>query len=138
MNDDDDYIEKVDGNYYLGSYSLADDILLLDTTISMHDFTTKRYSEIMIYFYTYRMVRTRCIPVIDILQLVICNNVYTVILKTFWIRIIQRIWKRVYALRKKVIKLRKSLPCLTHFSFTGKYLVNATYLPGLYGMLQGI
>ena len=48
---------------------------------------------------------------IDILRVIIGpNNEYLTIIKTFWLRIIQRTWKNIYKLRKqKINKLSKTI-----------------------------
>ena len=57
------------------------------------------------------------------------------ILKTFWIKLIQRTWKKIYKQRCNIIALRK-LPN-SHFykERTGKWPSNCINLPSLYGML---
>jgi len=56
--------------------------------------------------------------------------------KTFWIRIIQRAWKSVYAERRRIIQMIENNPSLlfkrqTHVNFN-------TRMPSLYGMLKGV
>jgi hypothetical protein len=58
-----------------------------------------------------------------------------IILKTFWIRLVQRTWKRVYRERRRVIQLRCSRQCHRHVELTGRYIEGAQYLPELRGML---
>ena len=43
------------------------------------------------------------------------------LIKTHWIRIIQRIWKRIYAERMRLLLLRGSLMAQRRFELTGKY-----------------
>jgi len=57
------------------------------------------------------------------------------ILKTFWIRIVQRAWKRVFAERTRIISLRKTINALKTREIYGKWPDVCCYLPGLYGML---
>ena len=59
-----------------------------------------------------------------------------VVLKTFWIRLVQRTWKRVYRERRRVVQLRCSRQCQRHVELTGRYIEGAQYLPGLCGMLS--
>ena len=54
------------------------------------------------------------------------------ILKTFWIRIIQRAWKRVYKKHKQYLANCKNL---FHRETFGKF---PTRLPGLYGLLSSL
>ncbi len=57
------------------------------------------------------------------------------ILKTFWIRIIQRKWKKVFMQRKSIISERCSLFNLSNKELTGKWNTHCSNLPGLKGML---
>ena len=57
----------------------------------------------------------------------------TLILNTFWIRIIQRAWKRVYVERMRRLKLRGSLKAQRQFELSGKYGI--TTCSGLRGLL---
>jgi len=64
------------------------------------------------------------------------NNEYIAILKTFWIRLVQRTWKRVFNERHIVILKRKSPVSLNYRVIHGKWPNNCNYLPSLYGMLK--
>jgi len=64
------------------------------------------------------------------------NNEYIAILKTFWIRLIQRTWKRVFVERKNVILKRKLLSSLKYRQLHGTWPKSCNYLPSLYGMLK--
>jgi hypothetical protein len=57
------------------------------------------------------------------------------IIKTFWIKIIQRTWKNIISERKKIIKLRCNLKSIKHREINGKWPNNCLYLPSLKGML---
>ena len=74
-------------------------------------------------------------PKVDIFQLYITHQTYNVVLKTYWIRLIQRHWKNTY--RKKMDLLRSCGYSMNHqylFSINGKY--PCSKLPGLKGMLS--
>lgn len=58
---------------------------------------------------------------------------YVAILKTFWIRIIQRTWKKVFRQRQIIISKFKHPDNLNYMRLTGKSLY---CVPGLKGMLQ--
>lgn len=58
------------------------------------------------------------------------------ILKTFWIRIIQRKWKKILIDRKEKLELRKQLKSLYYRETTGKWPPICLYLPSLKGMLS--
>lgn len=57
------------------------------------------------------------------------------ILKTFWIRIIQRAWKRVYLQRMAINSRRMNIESLQHRMLTGRWPDNCLRMPGLYGLL---
>ena len=58
------------------------------------------------------------------------------ILQTFWIKIIQRTWKKIYKKRCIVIALRKSPISLFYKERYGKWSDNCLYLPSLQGLLS--
>ena len=60
----------------------------------------------------------------------------TVILKTFWIRIIQRIWKRVFRERQDVLLKRRTLQNIRYFELHGRHLPTLHVLPTLHGMIK--
>jgi len=119
-----DYSEKIDRQHYLGCYRVdnyKEDVNLI------FDFSVKN-----IY---YKRLYRRNYNSIEIMQLVIIDNLYTVVLKTYWLRLIQRVWKKVFIRRQNVIKLRKTINCQKYFEYKGKYSSGANYLPGLKGMM---
>ncbi len=59
------------------------------------------------------------------------------ILKTFWIRIIQRTWKKIYSQRKDILRKRCCPGAISTFQLTGKWPEHCRNLPGLRGMLTG-
>lgn len=59
-----------------------------------------------------------------------------VVLKTIWLKLIQRHWKKVYAERCDVINKRKSLSAQSMYTVTGKYPYGANQLPSLKGMMS--
>jgi len=58
------------------------------------------------------------------------------ILKTFWLRIIQRKWKKVFQEQKNMIRNRLCLSSLYMRQITGKWPKEYEQLPGLRGMLK--
>jgi hypothetical protein len=58
------------------------------------------------------------------------------IIKTMWIKFIQRKWKIVYAARQHIIKCRSCPSSLSIRQTTGKWPKNCMYLPRLKGMLS--
>jgi hypothetical protein len=58
------------------------------------------------------------------------------IIKTMWIKIIQRKWKKVYAARRHVIKCRSCPSSLSTRHLTGMWPRHCLQMPSLKGMLQ--
>uniref|UniRef100_A0A6C0ERJ8 Uncharacterized protein n=1 Tax=viral metagenome TaxID=1070528 RepID=A0A6C0ERJ8_9ZZZZ len=58
------------------------------------------------------------------------------ILKTFWIRLIQRAWKKMYNNRKSIIQKRCLFKSLVYRETTGKWPANCIQMPTLKGMLS--
>jgi len=58
------------------------------------------------------------------------------IIKTFWIKLIQRTWKNVMKQRKDVIKKRCNPNSLRYREIYGWWPINCNYYPGLKGMLK--
>lgn len=58
------------------------------------------------------------------------------ILKTFWLRIIQRTWKKVFKQRQNIIKMRQDINNIRHKEIRGQWPSNCLQLPSLNGMLK--
>ena len=99
--------------YYLGSYKYFEDIgeYILISQISKHVFYESNYNSMrnFIYWYSGTYIPD---PSIQIMQVFIKNDYITAVLKTHWIRLIQRIWKRKYRERQEYIMKYKKLNCL--------------------------
>ena len=57
------------------------------------------------------------------------------IIKTLWIKLIQRAWKRIFKKRKQIIKFRCQVQSLKYREITGRWPENCIYLPSLHGLL---
>jgi len=57
------------------------------------------------------------------------------IIKTIWIKLIQRTWRKIYALRKDVISKRCKIESLIFREITGKWPNTCIHFPSLKGML---
>lgn len=58
------------------------------------------------------------------------------IIKTLWLKIIQRAWKKIYKNRKNVISQRCTIDALNCRRITGKWPEGCNYLPDIRGMLK--
>ena len=60
------------------------------------------------------------------------------ILKTFWLRIIQKKWKKIYQERKRIINTRQYPSSLYHRQIYGKWPEDCDYLPSLNGLFYSV
>lgn len=59
-------------------------------------------------------------------------------IKTFWLRIIQRKWKKIYRMRSELIKKRKLLKSIKYRNLYGKWPKGLCNIPKLCGILNKI
>lgn len=134
--------EKEDGSYYIGlfEYIRSQSELLLGMTVSPSIFYKYQYNNLSRYLRAYSFVRNKySTRNIQIMQLKIDTrtNTYTVLIKTYWIRLIQIHWRKIYKERMNFIKIRKNISNQKHFEFKGRYVSGNNTLPkSLYGMLS--
>lgn len=57
------------------------------------------------------------------------------VIKTFWIKIIQRAWKKIYQMRKRIYQLRVRPDSIIYKQLTGKWKEDCQHLPCIRGML---
>mgnify|MGYP000939182715 CR=1 FL=1 len=60
------------------------------------------------------------------------------LLKTIWLKIIQRKWKQIFVERIRVKTERRHCASLSFRQINGKWPETCNYLPGLDGMLQDL
>jgi len=98
---DKEYKPCENAKYYLGSYKYFPEIneILLMSQISFHVFYASDYNSLCNFIYWYsgtQIPDTR----VQIMQVIEKQDKYgmltTAVLKTHWIRIIQRTWKRIF------------------------------------------
>jgi len=141
-NEDFSQSDKISGNYYLGICALKLHInkrILMDTVILPKLFL-KYKSEIISDYLTdysqffYNSVQKK----IHIMQLFIepTTNTHTVVIKTHWIRLVQRTWKRIFRERQQILLKRKSIQNLRFKEITGRHSPGLNLLPSLHGMLS--
>jgi hypothetical protein len=124
---------KQNKKYYIGLVALIDSVYLLANSVTPKSLFKYSYNDVLLYLHTYSIIYVER-PKINIFQLHITDHYYTVVIKTHWIRLIQRHWKKVYKTRTDT--LRKRALSGNHYpqSVFNKYLNNQ--LPGLHGMLS--
>jgi hypothetical protein len=128
--------EKQDNHYYIGINKVSRDnnYILYANSITIPSFFRYNIKHVGLYLQEYSIFK--CNPNIDIMKLFILDDyTYTVVLKTHWLRIIQRHWKNIYLRRKHAIKKRKQLQARMYFEKHGRYPDNSYIIPTLRGML---
>jgi len=114
--------EKVDKHYYIGLSTQieGDNFLVMANTISTKGFFKFPYHKLLHYLWLHSIIRVKQ-PKIDILKLIIQpDGVYTVVIKTFWLRVFQRRWKRIFRESQEKLMKRKSLNYLKIREITSK------------------
>lgn len=132
--------DKITGKCYIGIAYLdkPHGVYLMNGTISTRSFFEFAYDRIVAYtrnisvYYTSSSSKK-----LDILKLHIQpNGVYEVSIQTFWIRIIQRAWRKTYAQRKHQIRIRGNIRNQESFRNTGRYMYGSRVLPSIHGILS--
>lgn len=132
--------EKENGHYYIGLYEYihSRSELLLGATVSPKIFYKYPYNNVSRYLRAYSIIRNKySTQNIQVFQLKIdTHNTYTIIIKTYWVRLIQRHWKKTYKMRMSYIQMRKRLQNQKYFELNGRYICgNNGLIPSLIGML---
>lgn len=128
--------EKVHNHYYIGINKVSGDkqYILYANAITNHTFFRYDIKHVTHYLQEYSIFA--CPSNMDVMKLSILDDyTYSVILKTYWLRIIQRHWKKIYSQRKHAIKKRTQLQSRMYFEKHGRYPDNSYIIPTIYGML---
>jgi hypothetical protein len=136
--------------YYIGSYIEdpstiynGSNALIILLSITTPTFFAHDAKPILFYMKNYNGFSSRLKVSIEILKIECITIVdgtfsYTianVIVKTFWIKIIQRKWKSIYKKRMMAIQSRGTPHAIRYYQIHGKYPYGLNQLPGLYGMM---
>ena len=144
--------ERMEGEIIIGTYWLSLNevygkerhIWLLHASVSPENFMNFHIDDISMYLapqyvipelhrYTPGILKVK--RVYDEGQ----ENYYSSIIdKTYWLRIIQRTWKRIMNERKRILKERCGLNSLFTREITGKWPDGLNCLPGLEGCLNKV
>lgn len=136
------YSEKENGKYYIGLCHLYTHSTsqyrrwLLSTSVSANSFFRHSYDNINNYLYYYGLVR---IPQheVQIMQVDrLADETCSVTIKTHWLRLVQRHWKKTYCKRRNMVRHRMSPQMQCYSQIHGKYPDCISTLPSLRGMLS--
>ena len=75
----------------------------------------------------------------EIAQCIILPSQHNIsILKTFWLRLIQRVWKKIYNERKNIIRKRSNPKAIFYREICGRWPDDCVRYPYLRGMLYNL
>ena len=116
-DEDEDIGERlIDNQYYIGLPVLErrnvyfdEDYLLFASSVKINTFYKFPYQDIVKYLNSYRCIGPYKMIQPEVMKMKFVKSehnwpVYTVIVKTFWIKLIQRTWKRIYQNYKRQLK----------------------------------
>ena len=147
--EDEDHIDsdKQDNSYYIGlcfREKKSKEPILLNISISnklFFKYQNHIINEFLSYFHTHDNLYNSDQIRIDIMKTNFLKTtpenftIYAVVLKTFWLRLVQRTWKKVYKQKMQIVNKRGNIFNLRHREIFGKYPSGLNYLPGLHGMM---
>lgn len=132
--------EKLDGQYVIGLNSGFINDKFNDTFacgVSVQSFFRFPYISILYYLVYSSIFQVAGPKKIDIIKIHInSDNVYVSIIKTHWLRLIQRHWRTAFNERKTIIKMRGIPRNIFHFQYKGTYPDGLQILPSIRGLLS--
>lgn len=129
--------EKEDGRYYLGIYKYmkSSGNLMFLSSVSNRCFFNHPFNNMICYLSEFSVFRNNANQ-IDIMQLSIQDETYNVVLKTHWLRLIQRAWKKRFAAFKNILRQRRYLNNLHYKEKHGRWPSHLSNVnKKLYGLL---
>lgn len=131
--------DKYHGHRYIGVYKHIEQSgnFLFMASASNTLFLKHSYDQVIDYLKEYSIVPSVS-DNIDIMQLYIKNDTYYVVLKTHWIRLIQRKWKSLFQ-KYKDIQYTKTRPSnLLYREQNGNFPKELNYRPKICGMMKSL
>jgi len=132
------YMDKIDKNYYIGFCKPMHkpNLILMANSISSNIFFRHSFERIYNYLQHYSTLMLYS-PKMEIMQLHITHDeVYSIVIKTHWLRLIQRHWKRIFIARNVILRQRMTPQSLHTFEMTGRFPYGLRTLPGLHGLME--
>ena len=129
--------EKINNSYYIGLNTVVENDILLCSSITSPTFFKYKINDVYYYLFNNNIIFSieRERKRIDIMKLAIINESYTVIIKTYWIKIIQRHFKKFYRDKNRIILNRCYPYSQKYFSIHGKYPYELR-IPSINGILK--
>ena len=129
--------DKINNKYYIGMYSYYSNNILLASAVSHHSFFKYNINHIIYYLYSYSVFSRLSKPNINIMKLYITSDgTYIAIIKTFWLKIVQRHMKKLYREQYMLARRRGNLKSLLYREIHGRYPEGLNNFPTLYGILS--
>ena len=130
--------EKIDNNYYIGSvlYINMKNQLIFSCSISPKSFFKYDAIDVIDYLYSFGIGYTFLYNIQIIKLNILEDKTYSVIVKTYWINLIQRHFKKIYIERINIINERKKLKNIQYNQLHGKYPYGLNNLPSIWGMMS--
>lgn len=128
--------EEIHQKYFIATYKYipTEQFLLFVNKIHVTSFFKYNYNVISRYFFWYSGTFIQKRPPVEIIQLfVMPDSTYVCVIKTYYIKIIQRRWKKFFRERKQYILHRMRLNTLYNYTIGKRDSYYA--FPGLKGML---
>jgi hypothetical protein len=136
---DDDYSDYSDNDYSDSSDTIHSTSLALFTVVHnnyYHEQISSTLKHNIIRNYQNIIARSDYIKP-EIAECIVLPSQHNIaIIKTIWIKLIQRKWKKIYAEREQIIKKRLQFASLYTRELTGKWPLHCARLPTIYGMLN--
>jgi len=135
---DEDFVEsvKIHNVYYIGivKYTRNEGTFIMANVISPKIFFKYSIDDVIDYLQEYCCMEYRSPPKPNIMKLFISDaGTYEVIIKTHWIRLIQRHWKKIFAQRQRVIQKMRHPHFLRIRETTGRFPFT---IPSIHGLLS--
>lgn len=135
--------ELINNSYVLGlcKYYYPSDSLLLINKISTENFFKFLYEDVLAFLMSYSLFQIQNKQV-DIIQLIYSRDnsgeiTYTCVVKSHYIRLIQRRWKRIMKERKNIMKWRMNPMYFQERYIYGRWVSDkVNRLPTINGMLS--
>jgi hypothetical protein len=121
--DDQEFVDsdKQDGQYVLGITYYINGYDIYFSGISAKSFYKFPFQTVINYLYDYSIIRIEK-PVVDIIQIrILQDGRYITIRKTYWLRVVQKCWRKYCRERKDIIQKRMKISSLCYRQLTGRW-----------------
>jgi len=131
------YSEKQHDHYYIGlAKRISSNNLIMVNSVSSVMFFRYPFQRIREYLANYSIVRVENAKIHIMKLCILEDETYSVVLKTHWIRLIQRHWKKVFKQRKQISRERRSIKNMHFKELHGRHKNGLNYIPSIYGMMS--